>query len=652
MSEGGRVFPNVLFDDVATFEGSPDKELIDEQDERPPSPTVDASVDGLESPLADDVNSCSTESKDSPRTKDTLATPIDTNISSDEERSNKSLLIGTNEDELQHDREVSPLTDDVKATLEAAQVPTEIEQHASTANNESDDSQLSALLARDEVQLPDDATPATSTTSTQEICHDGLGPRNNGNEFPATRKKGRQRCDLLPSFSSIFTKFQKKSKSHIDDSTQKELVSCMQHQIRLHELYPFHALQSDDDSVGSNIESLRFYRINSRRPEIRALLDEVFSHYALTEWNELPDHVNASSWNLLWTWGLPKASDFDNLLVFQKINRFRHTKGLSRKDLLMKNMQRFGYGHLMPLTYALPHEYNAFVAGYTSIQKLSGATSPNFWIVKPIGLSRGRGISVVKDISQVAYSQPIVIQKYISNPMLFLDYKFDLRVYLLVTSFQPLEAFIYKEGLARFGSRKYSNKPETLGDTRVHLTNTSLQKEFGDISDRSHPAFLAGSNGSGSKVALSWLWKRLKGQGVNTAEMWRKVVDVCGKALESVDADIPNQPNSFELFGFDVIFDTDEKCWLIEVNSSPSLSCDSSLDSSIKGGLIVDTISLVDPVAYDRSAVSEVCKRRITHRKAGSLLEEDLCRILPDTMPRRNGEIPKRLGKFERIKLI
>lgn len=260
-----------------------------------------------------------------------------------------------------------------------------------------------------------------------------------------------------------------------------------------------------------------------------------------------------------------------------------------------------------------------------------------------------RGISVVKEISQVAYSQPIVIQKYMSNPMLFMQYKFDLRIYLLVTTFNPLEAFIYKEGLARFGSRKYSNKADTLGDTRIHLTNTSLQKEFGDISDRSHPAYLAGSNGSGSKVALSWLWKRLEAQGVNTAEMWGKVIDVCGQALKSVDADIPNQPNSFELFGFDVIFDTDEKCWLIEVNSSPSLSCDSSLDARIKGDLIVDTISLVDPIAYDRSSVSEVCKRRILHRKAGSVLGEDLCRILPTTIPRRNGEMPKRLGKFERV---
>lgn len=380
--------PEQDFDDVSTSEESPDTELTlskDEQDERPPTPTAGASLD-LESTRDDDVDCCSERSKDSPSKADTLETPMEKSLSSDEPQNINSLVIGTNETELHHhDRDVSPLSD-IITTTEAAQLPTEVEQHALTAKDESDSSQLSSPC--DEIQVSDNTT-TTPACATEEVCKDeSTPPRHDEDAFPANRKKGRQLCELFPSFSSIFAKFVQKGKSHIDDSTQKELISCMQHQIKLYELHPT-CSQSDDDSVESNIESCLFYRINSRRPEVRALLDGVFSHHALAEWYELSDHVNASSWNLLWTWGLPKASDFDNLLVFQKINRFRHTKGLTRKDLLKKNMQRFASGHLMPLTYALPHEYNAFVAGYSSIQKLVGNTSPNFWIAKPIGLSRG-----------------------------------------------------------------------------------------------------------------------------------------------------------------------------------------------------------------------------------------------------------------------
>jgi len=51
--------------------------------------------------------------------------------------------------------------------------------------------------------------------------------------------------------------------------------------------------------------------------------------------------------------------------------------------------------------------------------------------------------------------------------------------------------------------------------------------------------------------------------------------------------------NCFELFGFDVLLDSDLKPWLLEINLSPSLACESPLDTDIKTKLISDTFNLV-----------------------------------------------------------
>ena len=51
-----------------------------------------------------------------------------------------------------------------------------------------------------------------------------------------------------------------------------------------------------------------------------------------------------------------------------------------------------------------------------------------------------------------------------------------MRVYVLVTSFNPLRIYMYNDGLVRFATEKYSNDPRKLQKKYVHLTNFSINK--------------------------------------------------------------------------------------------------------------------------------------------------------------------------------
>merc|ERR1719453_1452871 len=83
---------------------------------------------------------------------------------------------------------------------------------------------------------------------------------------------------------------------------------------------------------------------------------------------------------------------------------------------------------------------------------------------------------MVSSIEQVRYGEQVVIQQYVDRPLLLNGYKFDLRIYVLVTSFQPLEAFVYEDGFARFSTQPYTVDASSLSNLFIHLTNSSIQK--------------------------------------------------------------------------------------------------------------------------------------------------------------------------------
>jgi tubulin polyglutamylase TTLL6/13 len=95
------------------------------------------------------------------------------------------------------------------------------------------------------------------------------------------------------------------------------------------------------------------------------------------------------------------------------------------------------------------------------------------FIAKPDASSQGRGIFIFKDPSDQSQKRPaitaktagMVIQKYVHRPLLVDGFKFDIRIYVLVTSCDPLRAFIHRDGLARFATVPYS-RPKQENNVR------------------------------------------------------------------------------------------------------------------------------------------------------------------------------------------
>ena len=86
-----------------------------------------------------------------------------------------------------------------------------------------------------------------------------------------------------------------------------------------------------------------------------------------------------------------------------------------------------------------------------------------------------------------------VVQQYLGRPMLIDGFKFDLRLYVLVSSVEPLKIHLFNDGLARLCTKKYTVPDSTnLKKRQAHLTNFAINKGSKD--------FVKGAQGSKRSV--------------------------------------------------------------------------------------------------------------------------------------------------------
>ena len=102
---------------------------------------------------------------------------------------------------------------------------------------------------------------------------------------------------------------------------------------------------------------------------------------------------------------------------------------------------------------------------------------------------------------------------------------------------------------------------------------------------------------------LTSLWTYLKSLGVNVDNVKTSLQDIVIKTLLSVTPlltemmknNVSSRYSCYELFGFDVLLDSDLKPWLLEVNISPSLHSTSALDLSVKVCSLIYLLKLEQP---------------------------------------------------------
>uniref|UniRef100_A0A0K2T5Y2 ATP-grasp domain-containing protein n=1 Tax=Lepeophtheirus salmonis TaxID=72036 RepID=A0A0K2T5Y2_LEPSM len=291
--------------------------------------------------------------------------------------------------------------------------------------------------------------------------------------------------------------------------------------------------------------------------------------------------------------------------------------------------------------------------------------NPNqFWIYKPAKRNNGSGVTLIDDFSFLELgmkkrnrNEDFVIQKYIHKPLLIDGYKFDIRIYVVLTSLDPLCIYIYNDGLVRIATELYSENPELISETRMHVTNYAINKTSSNYVHEND-----GLSCKGNKWRLIALWGYLSNVYGLTKddfdEIWNKIHDIVIKTVllgyknflkEFKDNTKSSAYNSYKILGLDILIDGDMNIHLIEVNSRPAL-LDDEIDKQVNRPMMDELVRIVG-FHIPAGSVSPMRKSLIQH----TLQNEEISSYNPNIYCRIDSSIKKKIefeNKTERKKYL
>ncbi|XP_064599987.1 probable tubulin polyglutamylase ttll-15 [Liolophura sinensis] len=269
---------------------------------------------------------------------------------------------------------------------------------------------------------------------------------------------------------------------------------------------------------------------------------------------------SASDWDVLWSHDYPftkLASRLNNLRAHQKVNHFPGSGFITMKASLAVSQIDF-----IPTAFKMPSDKNKLL---TYIKK-----HPDKMWVQKSNNHRGIRIKTTKELDLEATDT--FVQEYVSKPFLIDGRKFDIGIYTIMTSLNPLRVYIVDgDALFRFCPHDYypfdpkDVDKYVVGDDYTPMWQMpSLKKFFDERNFRFKESFNAYLRSQGKDVDK--LWSDLKSC---IRQVYLEKEQLMANSMKSK---FRSSRYFFEMVRFDFVLDEELNVYLMEVNMSPNLS--------------------------------------------------------------------------------
>ena len=282
-------------------------------------------------------------------------------------------------------------------------------------------------------------------------------------------------------------------------------------------------------------------------------------------------------------------------------------KIVSKRNIWMILERYYGRNNatiLMPLTYVTDNEEHMY--------ELNKNHKIGMKYILKKNLQRKKGLKItnsLSDMNNALNDDYKIIQKFIRDPLLINGRKLNIRIYIIIIQEKTItKIYLYKAGKCIYTNKNYVDNEYDFDnddfernitsynlDNKIYLKNPLLLEDLRKYLNSSNN--LKNINIDNENNLLDDENKILLGNKlINNINIL--IQKVCKPIKPEVCKNYENIKDNtcFQIFGGDIIVDTNLKPYLLEFNKGPSLKTDLKRDYIMKEGLIEDTFKLANVI--------------------------------------------------------
>ncbi|KAG1701320.1 Tubulin polyglutamylase TTLL6 [Nymphon striatum] len=325
-------------------------------------------------------------------------------------------------------------------------------------------------------------------------------------------------------------------------------------------------------------------------------------------------------WDVLWSHDYPFSelkSALSELKSHQKVNHFPGTGYITNKVSLATSNLKY-----VPRAFRLPSD-KAELFSYAK------SNPEKLWVQKS---NNHRGIRIQKLDEMDLKSDGTFIQEFIQKPLLINGRKFDIGVYAVLTSINPLRVYMYEgDILLRFCTESYH--PFNPANINKYVIGDDYTPTW-ELSDLKK--LYNGNKLTFKETFNAWLQSKDKDPELIWSQIRSAIAGVYRNKENNLirsSINFKSTRNFFEMVRFDFVIDEDYNVYIMEANMSPNLSSAHFKENEVLYEHVVFNLLSVVGVAHYvhsslKSSSNEVKDTLVSDREImvyGELCSSNMC---------------------------